>query len=66
VGIIRGDTDALGLLSQQRSALALKENRFAGQFVPIDVPDRGPDGRLSARRPASTATKPRERRRLRA
>jgi acetyl-CoA C-acetyltransferase len=44
-GITRGDTDAFGLLSQQRSALALKESRFAGQLVPIDVPDRGPDGK---------------------
>ena len=43
-GITRSDTDAFGLASQQRSARALDEDRFAGQPIPIDVPDRGPDG----------------------
>ena len=44
-GITRAETDAFGLLSQQRSALALQEGRFDGQLIPIDVPDRGPDGK---------------------
>jgi acetyl-CoA C-acetyltransferase len=44
-GITRAETDAFGLLSQQRSALALQEGRFDGQIIPIDVPDRGPDGK---------------------
>src|SRR5450759_3089184 len=43
-GITRSDTDAFGLASRQRSARALDEARFAGQPIPIDVPDRGPDG----------------------
>jgi acetyl-CoA C-acetyltransferase len=43
-GITRSDTDAFGLASRQRSARALDEDRFAGQPIPIDVPDRGPDG----------------------
>jgi acetyl-CoA C-acetyltransferase len=38
-GITRADTDAFGLLSQQRSALALAENRFADQLMPIRRPD---------------------------
>jgi acetyl-CoA C-acetyltransferase len=43
-GVSRADADAFGMLSQQRSAEALSEDRFAGQLVPIEVPERGPDG----------------------
>jgi acetyl-CoA C-acetyltransferase len=44
-GIARADADAFGLLSQERSALALQEDRFSGQVVPIEVPERGADGK---------------------
>jgi acetyl-CoA C-acetyltransferase len=43
-GISRADADAFGLLSQERSAAALREDRFASQLVPIEVPERGADG----------------------
>jgi acetyl-CoA C-acetyltransferase len=43
-GISRADADAFGLLSQERSAAALREGRFASQLVPIEVPERGADG----------------------
>ena len=42
--IARADADAFGLVSQERSALALQEDRFSGQVVPIEVPERGADG----------------------
>jgi acetyl-CoA C-acetyltransferase len=44
-GIARSDTDAFGLLSQQRSAQAIEAGRFSSQLVPIDVPGRDEDGR---------------------
>jgi acetyl-CoA C-acetyltransferase len=43
-GISRADADAFGLLSQERSATALREGRFASQIVPIEVPERAADG----------------------
>jgi acetyl-CoA C-acetyltransferase len=43
-GISRAGADAFGLLSQERSAAALREDRFASQLVPIEVPERGADG----------------------
>jgi acetyl-CoA C-acetyltransferase len=43
-GISRADTDAFGLLSQDRSAAAIRDGRFAGQLVPVEVPERGADG----------------------
>ncbi|MEZ5377743.1 MAG: steroid 3-ketoacyl-CoA thiolase [Acidimicrobiales bacterium] len=43
-GISREDTDAFGLLSQQRAAQAWDEDRFATQIVPIEAPERGEDG----------------------
>lgn len=43
-GISRADADAFGLLSQERSAVAIQEGRFAGQIVPIEVPEQGPEG----------------------
>jgi acetyl-CoA C-acetyltransferase len=43
--IARADADAFGLVSQERSALALLEDRFAGQVVPIDVPQPHADGK---------------------
>jgi len=44
-GITREDTDAFGLLSQQRAIAAWAEDRFAGQFVEVDAPDLGEDGK---------------------
>jgi acetyl-CoA C-acetyltransferase len=37
-GITRDDTDAFGLASQQNAARAWKEDRFAGQVIPIEAP----------------------------
>ncbi len=45
-GITRADTDAFGLLSQQRAAQAWAEDRFATQIVPIEAPDADEDGNL--------------------
>jgi acetyl-CoA C-acetyltransferase len=44
-GITRDDTDAFGLLSQQRAAQAWAEGRFDGQYVTVDAPDIGEDGK---------------------
>ena len=44
-GITRADTDALGLLSQQRAGRAWQEARFEREVVPIDAPDLGEDGK---------------------
>ena len=44
-GVTRGDTDAFGLLSQQRAARAWTEARFEREVVPIDAPDLGEDGK---------------------
>jgi len=44
-GVTRGDTDAFGLLSQQRAARAWTEARFEREVVPIDAPDLGDDGK---------------------
>jgi len=44
-GISRQDTDAFGLLSQQRAARAWAEGRFDTQVVPIDAPDLDEDGK---------------------
>jgi acetyl-CoA C-acetyltransferase len=44
-GITRDDTDAFGLQSQQRAARAWAEDRFAGSFVPVDVPDVDEEGK---------------------
>ncbi len=46
-GISREDTDAFGLLSQQRALAAWNEDRFAGQFIEVDAPDLGEDGKPS-------------------
>ncbi len=43
-GINREDTDAFGLLSQQRAAQAWEEDRFATQIVPIEAPERNEEG----------------------
>ncbi len=43
-GITREDTDAFGLASQQRAATAWAEDRFGGQYVAIEAPDRNEDG----------------------
>ncbi len=37
-GITREAADALGVSSQQRGALAWEQDRFAGQIVPLEVP----------------------------
>jgi acetyl-CoA C-acetyltransferase len=44
-GITREDTDAFGLLSQQRGAEAWAEDRFGSQLVAVDAPDLGDDGK---------------------
>ena len=46
-GITRDDTDAFGLASQERAARAWAEDRFAGQYVTVDAPDRNEDGSLA-------------------
>jgi acetyl-CoA C-acetyltransferase len=44
-GISRADTDAFGLLSQQRAARAWAEGRFDTQVVAIDAPDLDEEGK---------------------
>ena len=44
-GISRGETDAFGLLSQQRAAVAWQEGRFEREVVAIDAPDLDDDGK---------------------
>ena len=44
-GITREDTDAFGLLSQQRAIRAWDEDRYAGQYIEIDAPDLGDDAK---------------------
>jgi acetyl-CoA C-acetyltransferase len=44
-GVTREDTDAFGFASQQRAAQAWAEDRFAGQYITIDAPDVGEDGK---------------------
>ena len=44
-GITREDTDAFGLLSQQRAGEAWAEDRFGSQLVSVDAPDLGDDGK---------------------
>jgi acetyl-CoA C-acetyltransferase len=44
-GISREDTDAFGLLSQQRAAQAWAEDRFAGQYLTVDAPDLDEEGK---------------------
>ena len=46
-GIKREDTDAFGLASQQRAIQAWKEDRFAGQYITVEAPDLGDDGKAS-------------------
>lgn len=46
-GITRADTDAFGFASQQRAAQAWAEDRFSGQYVTVDAPDRNEDGSLA-------------------
>ena len=46
-GITRDDTDAFGFASQQRAGQAWAEDRFSGQYVTVDAPDRNEDGTLA-------------------
>jgi acetyl-CoA C-acetyltransferase len=46
-GITREDTDAWGFASQQRAAQAWAEDRFAGQYITVDAPDRDEEGNLT-------------------
>jgi acetyl-CoA C-acetyltransferase len=46
-GITREDTDAFGLLSQQRAAEAWAQDAFGTQLVSVDAPDLGEDGKPS-------------------
>jgi len=43
-GITRADTDAFAFGSQQRAIQAWSEDRFAGQIVEIEAPDRDEEG----------------------
>ena len=44
-GISRADADAFGLASQQRAAQAWEQDRFAGQWIPIEAPDVDAEGK---------------------
>jgi acetyl-CoA C-acetyltransferase len=44
-GITRQDTDAFGVLSQERAARAWAEGRFDSQVTPLDAPDWGEDAK---------------------
>ena len=46
-GITREDTDAFGLRSQQLAIQAWNEDRFSGQYVEVQAPDRNEDGSLA-------------------
>jgi len=43
-GVSRQDTDWLGLVSQQKAAVAVAEDRFAREIVPVDAPVVGEEG----------------------
>jgi acetyl-CoA C-acetyltransferase len=43
-GISRDDTDRFGLASQERAARAWAEDRYAGQWMPIEAPDLDDEG----------------------
>jgi acetyl-CoA C-acetyltransferase len=43
-GVTRADTDAFAFASQQRAIQAWNEDRFAGQIVEIEAPDRDEEG----------------------
>jgi 3-oxoadipyl-CoA thiolase len=48
-GVSREDQDAFALRSQQRAAAAAAEGHFAGEIVPVDIPQRkGPPKRFEA------------------
>ena len=44
-GITRDDCDAFGLRSQELAAQAWAEDRFAGQYIPVNAPDLDEDGK---------------------
>jgi acetyl-CoA C-acetyltransferase len=46
-GVSRADTDAFGVLSQQRAAQAWAEGRFDREVVAIDAPDLNEEGKPS-------------------
>jgi len=46
-GITRDDTDAFGFRSQQLAAQAWNEDRFSGQYITVEAPDRNEDGSLA-------------------
>jgi acetyl-CoA C-acetyltransferase len=46
-GITREDTDAFGLRSQQLAIQAWNEDRFSGQYIEVQAPDRNEDGTLA-------------------
>jgi acetyl-CoA C-acetyltransferase len=52
-GITRQDVDWLGLVSQQKAAVAVAEDRFAREIVPVEAPivgEEGPRGEHSGER----------------
>jgi acetyl-CoA C-acetyltransferase len=46
-GITRADTDEFGLHSQERAIRAWAEDRFSGQYIEVEAPDLGEDGKPS-------------------
>ncbi len=49
-GISRADVDWLGLVSQQKAATAVAEDRFAREIVPVEAPVVGDEGPRGAHR----------------
>jgi acetyl-CoA C-acetyltransferase len=52
-GVTRQDVDWLGLISQQKAAVAVAEDRFAREIVPVEAPivgEEGPRGEHSGER----------------
>jgi acetyl-CoA C-acetyltransferase len=52
-GVTRQDVDWLGLVSQQKAAVAVAEDRFAREIVPVEAPivgEEGPRGEHSGER----------------
>ncbi|MDO8390718.1 MAG: steroid 3-ketoacyl-CoA thiolase [Actinomycetota bacterium] len=45
-GITRADTDGLAFASQSRAATAWAEDRFGGQYITVQAPDRDDEGNV--------------------
>ncbi len=53
-GITRADTDAFGLESQERAAVAVAEGRFETQIIPVDAAVIGEDGKKTGEKATVT------------